>query len=495
MRSARCALITGIAGALVLASLPATASATTWRYLTIKGLSRAGKVPWISAQIYDPVAKKSWPVMGRDNAVAKLPDKRTYEIYATLARNEPGESPENTVVLATYKLSKGHDHITLSAKGGKPIDLSVGDPSVQGRIRVHVRHGAMDFTTDDVPGRLYALPVKRSGVTFSQGSTWTGSGVLYRLGTSYSGGIPAGVTQHVTRADLATVKVTYRSFSDGMKVNPRCRGAIWGGDDEMWLDAPTTITEYIQPGAACKRELWYESSSHPLFGNVTVGTRTYSKGTAPAETWNAAVLAPAAPGGYRTGDHLHYTPVNLLSDAPGNWGFDQFTIANVKLRAGTKTLALDAYEPDVTLGKTTATYRLDVTATRDAADATLSDRVQMNWVFKSARTTKKTVLPLTTVRFAPRGLDDRNAATPGSTTEIPVRVVTNPGATAHSATTLKVEASTDGSKTWQTLPVTNGAASVANPADPGFVALRATVVDSAGNRVTETISRAYRVAG
>ncbi|GAA4605693.1 hypothetical protein GCM10023195_19960 [Actinoallomurus liliacearum] len=488
-------LIIGVAGALVLGSLPATASATTWRYLTIKGLSRAGKVPWITAQIYDPAAKKSWPVMGRDNAVAKLPDKRTYEIYATLARNEPGESPENTVVLATYKLSKGHDHVTLSAKGGKAIDLSVGDPSVQGRIRVHVRHGAMDFTTDDVPGRLYAVPVKRSGVTFSQGSTWTGSGTLYRLGTSYSAGIPAGVTQHVTKADLAEVKVTYRSFSDGMKVNPRCRGTAWGGDDELWFDAPTTLTEYVQPGAACKRELWYESSSHPLFGNVTLATRTYAKGTAPVETWNAAVFGPAAPGGYRTGDQLHYTPVNLLSDAPGNWGFDQFTIANVKLQAGTKALGLDAYEPDVTLGKSATTYHLDVTATRDAAEATLSDRVQVSWVFTSARTSKKTVLPLSTVRFAPRGLDDRNAAAPGSTTEIPVRVVTNPGATAHAVTTLTVEASTDGSKTWQTLPVVNGTVSVTNPAEPGYVDLRATAVDSAGNQVTETVSRAYRVAG
>ncbi|GAA0335145.1 hypothetical protein NE235_14530 [Actinoallomurus spadix] len=491
----RRALVAGVAGALVLGSLPGTASATTWRYLTIKGLSRAGKVPWITAQIYDPAAGKSWPVMGRDNAVAKLPDKRTYEIYATIARNEPGESPENTVVLTTYKVSKGHDKVTLSAKGGKPIDLSVGDPSVQGRIRVHVRHGAMDFTTDDVPGRLYAVPVKRSGVTFTQGSTWTGPGVIYRLGTSYSGGIPAGVTQHVTKADLAQVKVTYRSFGDGMKVNPRCRGAVWGGDDEMWLDAPATVTEYVQPGAPCKRELWYESSSHPLFGDISPATRTYANGTAPAETWNAAVFAPAAPGGYRTGDQLHYTPVNLLSDGAGNWGFDQFTIANVKLRAGTKTLALDAYEPDVTLGKSAATYRLDVTATRDAAEATLSDRVQLSWVFRSARTAKRTALPLSTVRFTPRGLDDRNAAAPGSTTEIPVRVVTNAGAAAHPVTTLKVEASTDGSKTWQALAVTNGTVSVTNPSDPGFVALRATAVDSAGDQVTETVSRAYRVAG
>jgi hypothetical protein len=491
----RRALIAGVAGAVVLGSLPAIASTTTWRYLTIKGLSRAGKMPWLTAQVYDPVAEKTWPVVGRDNAIAKVPDNRTYEIYATLARNEPGESPENTIVLATYKVSKGHDHVTLSAKGGRPIDLSVGDPSAQGRIRIHVRHGALDFTTDDVPGRLYAVPVKRSGVTFTQGSTWTGPGVLYRLAGTYSGGIPAGVTQHVTRTDLAEVKVTYRSFSDGMKVNPRCRGTAWGGDEEMWLDAPTTVTEYVQPGMACKRELWYESSSHPLFGNVTLATRTYAKGTAPAETWNAAALAPSAPGGYRTGDRLHYAPVNLLSDAPGNWGFDQFTITNVRLRAGAKTLPLDAYEPDVTLAKSATSYRLDVTATRDATDATLSDRVQASWTFTSARTSAKTVLPLTTVRFAPRGLDDRNTAAAGSTTDIPVRVVTNPGATAHAVRSLTVEASTDGTATWQTLPVTDGVVSVANPAAPGYVALRATVIDSAGDQVTETISRAYRVAG
>lgn len=223
----------------------------------------------------------------------------------------------------------------------------------------------------------------------------------------------------------------------------------------------------------------------PLYGNVSVAGRSYAKGTAPTETWNVAAFGPVYPGGSaaRTGDRLHYAPARLLSDGAGDWGFDQFATVSVKLWSGSTSYPLSAYDPDVALPKTARTYQLDVAASRDG---TLSDRVSVSWSFRSAHA-KKAVLPLTTVRFAPLGLDNANSAAAGSVTRIPAKVIANPGAPASPVKSLVLEWSGDDGTTWQPFSGT-----VTNPAG-GYVSLRATVLDQAGDQVVETIRRAYRV--
>ncbi|GAA3190174.1 hypothetical protein [Nonomuraea roseoviolacea] len=57
--------------------------------------------------------------------------------------------------------------------------------------------------------------------------------------------------------------------------------------------------------------------------------------------------------------------------------------------------------------------------------------------------------------------------------------------------------STDDGASWRQVPVvpsgTGWTALIANPGIPGFVSLRATSTDTAGARVTQTITRAYAV--
>lgn len=50
----------------------------------------------------------------------------------------------------------------------------------------------------------------------------------------------------------------------------------------------------------------------------------------------------------------------------------------------------------------------------------------------------------------------------------------------------------DDGATWVVAPVVKGAAVVRHPQGQGFVSLRATASDTAGNTVTQTVIHAYR---
>jgi hypothetical protein len=102
----------------------------------------------------------------------------------------------------------------------------------------------------------------------------------------------------------------------------------------------------------------------------------------------------------------------------------------------------------------------------------------------------------------PRGLNLRNQAAPGANTVIKVRVV-RPRASGYispptyNLRTFRVQASTNGGKTWQTVRmVRHGSYWLATVPDPasGYVALRSTVIDSHGNKSVETIYRAYAIS-
>jgi hypothetical protein len=57
---------------------------------------------------------------------------------------------------------------------------------------------------------------------------------------------------------------------------------------------------------------------------------------------------------------------------------------------------------------------------------------------------------------------------------------------------LTVQVSVDDGATWQPVPVVGGRVRVEHPAGHGFVSLKAAAADAAGNRVEQTVIRAYR---
>ena len=102
---------------------------------------------------------------------------------------------------------------------------------------------------------------------------------------------------------------------------------------------------------------------------------------------------------------------------------------------------------------------------------------------------------MTAIRFSP-DLDITGTAPAGRTLALPISLDRQVGAAPGKTRSLTVEASFDDGKTWHRLVAVRigekAVAVVQNPRGTGFVSLRASAVDTAGNTVRETIIRAYR---
>jgi hypothetical protein len=143
-----------------------------------------------------------------------------------------------------------------------------------------------------------------------------------------------------------------------------------------------------------------------------------------------------------------------------------------------------------------ATFRFEAEATRLAAISVLSPRVTAAWTFTSEHTDGRQVLALPTLRFAPM-LDDDNRAPRQLPLILPVTVERLAGAPTPRLVGVTIEASFDDGATWSRVP---GALSgthfrgiVVNPPGALFVSLRGSASDVAGNRVEQTILRAYQL--
>jgi hypothetical protein len=144
------------------------------------------------------------------------------------------------------------------------------------------------------------------------------------------------------------------------------------------------------------------------------------------------------------------------------------------------------------------TYTVVADASRPASllqEPALSTRTKAEWTFHAdAGTAERVALPLLDVRWA-LPLDDHNRAATG-TLRGGLTVATQPGAQASRIRSVAVEVSYDEGVTWKKVTVTRKGDhfEVRIPAggtSGGYASLRATAADSAGNKVTETVTRAY----
>jgi hypothetical protein len=224
------------------------------------------------------------------------------------------------------------------------------------------------------------------------------------------------------------------------------------------------------------------------------------------QQWNSAVFGPSVanaptwspqPWASRTGDTI-LAAVPLYSDGRGNAGFSLVTKGRTALYRN-NTLVGETTEGyglfEVPAGR--AAYRIEESAERGAPH-TLSTRVSATWTFTSEHvdgdTTKR--LPLSSVRFSPR-LDQLNTAPVNRTFDIPVTVDRQATSSAAPNRSLTVQVSYDDGRTWQKVSLRGDGdhrtASVRHPNAAGFVSLRAEATDTAGNTVTQTVIRAYRI--
>jgi hypothetical protein len=286
------------------------------------------------------------------------------------------------------------------------------------------------------------------------------------------------------------------------------RGGALSSATNLIFDLPFTMTEYYSTASDLR---WYSMLSEAdrttsrYLNNLAGAVQTYTAGTTVSERWNSPVIGPSQ--AYRgdspewvsrTGDTINAQPA-LTGDGAGHSGNGSSTSATVVLkRDGTEIASADDtfLETDVPAGP--ATYRLEATLQRESS-FDLSTNISAAWTFRSdtASGATPTPLPLWNVSFLPT-LNAANAAPAGRTFAIPATVSVQPGSTTASPSTVSVQYSTDDGTTWRNATVsgsnTSRTVTVAHPDANGFVSLKATVSDSAGNSVEQTIIRAYKIA-
>ncbi|MET8045572.1 S8 family serine peptidase [Micromonospora sp. NPDC005215] len=331
--------------------------------------------------------------------------------------------------------------------------------------------------------------------------TFRNSPYTYDLAYVRPGDMFTGLTKKLSAKNLATVRTTYRSQSTAATAVRFHRASAPGGSGPIGsntpLDLPFHGTEYYNTDGGIT---W--TSTFVEGDNSSTQDSTFQPGRTYTQTWNAAPFGPTvaqapslAPLGYagRDGDTISIASLPLFGDAAGRPASRDDRPVRFRLsRNGTEIGSSDNPWAEFAVPAGKANYRLEATITRAAPD-TLSTSVSVAWTFTSAHTSSPQRLPLTTARPTPV-LDDTNTARTGRVMAIPVALDRQAGSTAAANRTLGVSASFDDGKTWVALPVLRGVALIAHPRRPGFVSLRVTAADTAGNTVTQTIQRAYRIA-
>jgi hypothetical protein len=137
------------------------------------------------------------------------------------------------------------------------------------------------------------------------------------------------------------------------------------------------------------------------------------------------------------------------------------------------------------------------------ASGPLSTRTRVEWTFRSGHVDGAALARLDTsvVRYTP-ALAAGNTAPAGCRFDIPFAVRRQPGSSAGGVRAVTVDVSFDDGVTWAPAAVRRkrdgggdgGVATVRHPSGTGYVSLRATSTDTAGNTVTQTIIHAYRFA-
>lgn len=484
--------------------------------VTIELLDKQGQpTAPMFAEVYD--AKTSeihTPAFRQGVAKIRLP-KGDWNLYAFLEEDVDGAFVQT---LADLPVKVDSDRrLTVDARQGRAAKVTLDDPNAQLKpgYSLGLEHGAWSswvFGGDDVSA-VHAIPSRNPGLTYTLGTTWVSKDVspspfVYDVHDRHADGIPEDLTHEVRQRDLAKVTVTYRASGvaatgrplTGLQFSDRPGRSLMSPVGEIAL--PGTVVYYRTPG------LTYESG-------IEVGTsRSFDGGKvarpgASSEVWNAAVTGPSflLPGGSRTGNRLTFSGVGMLAaGGPDRTGMDSAATGTVTLARNGSPLAtgdiancrLNAQKGcglQAELPAGGADYTLTASVQREVPYSTLTTGTESVWRFRSKTTAKEQPLPLMAVRYAPEGLDDHNRAKPGSKTRVPLWVERNPGAAKASVTSMRLEMSTGAG--WRQVPVvrdgTRWTAVLPNPAQTGFVSLRATVSDSSGAAVTQTITRAYAV--
>jgi len=328
---------------------------------------------------------------------------------------------------------------------------------------------------------------------------------------------PTGFTRNVTTGQLATVQAAHVAHVNGgiagKGTNAHPAGSIFriGTIVQSTFNLPFTFNEFYNTENGVRWEARFSDylGSPQTYVDIDSAPTGFTAGTTTQQTWNRPVYGPALgalarPEHHvvRNGDVIQFYPP-LLGDNVGRAGFPWFgSTGQLTLKRGTEVLNSVPYpwapsQAYAYVPPELNTYTLEATVSRDAPPAILSTSVSAVWTFRSATVpwNQYTRLPLWYVTFRPN-LNATNSAPAATTFSVPLTAAAQPTSSPGSLSTVSVQYSLNDGASWTNATLTgfgaNRTARVNHPSGSGFVSLRATVTDSAGNAVTQTMIRAYR---
>jgi hypothetical protein len=516
--AALCAVAIPAAGLAAMAA--ATASATV--RIKVAGVDRNGHVISHQAATLEAASGQSYQVDG--NSI-RIPTG-TYLIGGAV---DTGSTSE-TLVVHQVRIARGGT-IKLRAAGGKLVRTALtGVPGPPDSVEVNACLGTQTAAETGVAAgganiAVYAVPFRSRDVGFSYLATWSRTPAGYAITGSSADGVPASPVYRQRAASLARLTLAVRSgaapatddlwfLAPGPGLGSLCAPGGFGGD----LTPPFSVTNFVTAGAWTSRvDTGYTDSRGESFDTgISYLTRTLTSRKAYTQTYGAAVAGPTPVQPAINGNLFRFSAADLI-DTPGVRGGDVCCVrSTATLSLGPRklwTAHLNEWRGRTDVQHTVTRagwYNFDVSAVRwnphgSEPASLLSPRATLHWHFhiQPVPPASRTVnFPVTVTSYVPRGLSMANQARPGATTAVAFQIVRNgnDGERTHQYPfrSVRILASFDGGVSWQQLTITrhgtSGLATVRDPAS-GYVALRSVVTDTHGDSTTQTIYRAYAIAG
>ncbi|MGW0120362.1 S8 family peptidase [Streptomyces sp. NPDC003327] len=471
------------------------------------------------------------PAAGFQTRVDNEPGAHTIRVpkgsytFNTAVYEDPSDFAAGTDWIAQPKLDvSGDATVTADARTTRPVDLTV--PGLD-----RADYAGTYYEVNTPVGRVGNGWVLRGftgfrtahlGPAVTDGSllqTWDAH-FLKDATSQYSvafGGrtntVATGYTRHVRADELATLKVGLGASAPGKSALASPYAHLPGAPEGNGFGAPQAapgtrtfhvstadgvswLTRFNQLGAP-------DEYGYPAFegGYEMVRPKRYEAGGTYRETFNTGVFGPllgADAGVFRTapdpvtGEQQLVGALPLFADGAGHVGLPPQTSATTTLyrdgvEVGRNDDPLTGTRP-FTVDGADAEYRLRTSASRPAALAGASTRIDAGFTFRSRQVAALTALPVSTVRFG-AAVDLASRAPAGRAVLVPVTVR---GAAADgNLASLAVSVSHDDGRTWKPVTVRGGWISVTNPAKDKGISLSAVVKDKQGNTSTLTIHNAW----
>ena len=445
--------------------------------------------------------------------------------------------------------------VAFDARVAKPVSVGVADPTVAplfnefGSLHTSTNaageHGTSQFGLwkfGTTPLLLSAVPTPRrqrdDRYRYYYRSTLVPpnsdpivpvTGPVYALVEHNQGGVPDRLSYNVPTRRLAKVDGNYSKGRAGgdQKFGYLAWFTTGFAPGQFTASAPAVrnvnlASHRVEYYTADSQVVWTSTLSHTRTpdgsayyagGREISNPRSYRPGQAVEETWNYPAVGPALPANgqflTRTGDRI-IPQLALWGDSnPDHYNYNA---------AGTTTGLASLYRDGTLLrswdrpwedeerfaglrfwdvNAETAQYRLDVTGSRSTSwYGPRSQRVEASWTFSSAHTDATTPLPVTVLRFQPP-TNEYGIAPGGTRFTVPFVVQQQGPARCRGLRgQVTIEASYDNGVTWTAVPAklhgTSGKVELTHPTT-GWVSLRASGSDSAGNTFRQTVIQAYEL--